>query len=226
MNPATLLHIEGERLRVPLSALEHRGFRAWWASSDVPDGVRAAWIGGEVFIEMSPESIDSHNKVKAALTAALQRLVDDEDLGELYADGVLLTHEDAGVSTEPDLAFATFAALESGRLRLCPRAGRDDEWCELEGTPDLVVEVVSDTSVRKDLVQLREAYRRAGVAEYWLVDARGADVCFEILRADGDGYRAAAPWDAPQRSEVLGRTFRLERRRNRVGRWSYRLVIV
>lgn len=220
---ATLLHIEGERLVVPVSAFDHGGFRAWVTSPGFPEGVRASWIAGEVFIEMSPESIDSHNKVKAAVTATLQRLADEEELGEVYADGVLLTNEAAGVSTEPDLAYASFAALEAGRLRLRPRAGRDDEWSEIVGAPDLVVEVVSDASVRKDLVQLREAYQRAGIAEYWIIDARTAALQFEIWHVEDGAYRLAAPSGQPQVSAGFGRSFRLERRKNRVGRWTYRL---
>lgn len=219
-----VLHIEGDRVLVPVAAFGHRGFRAWVTSEQYPEGIRASWIDGEVFVEMSPESIDSHNKVKAAITAALQRLADEEELGEVYADGVLYTHEEAGVSTEPDLAFATFTTLEAGRLRLRPRAGRDDEWIEIVGTPDVVLEIVSDASVRKDLIQLREAYRRAGIAEYWIVDARTDELRFDVLRLDGDVYRAAAPSGRPQPSAVFGRTFCLERRRNRVGRWAYRLA--
>jgi Uma2 family endonuclease len=224
-SPATLLHIEGDRLLVPASAFDHLGFRDWVTSVDFPDGVRASWIQGEVFIEMSPESIDSHNKVKSAITATLQRLADEEDLGEVYADGVLFTNEQAGVSTEPDLAYASFAALESARLRLRPRAGRDDEWVEIYGTPDLVVEIVSDASVRKDLVRLREAYRRAAIPEYWIVDARTAELRFEILRLEGGEYLPAALASDPQGSAVLARTFRLTRRKNRVGRWTYRLSV-
>jgi Uma2 family endonuclease len=224
--PVHALHIEGDRLLVPASALELAGFRRWVTSEEFPESVRASWIGGEVFIEMSPESIDSHNKVKAAVTATLQRIADEEDLGEVYADGFLLTNERAGVSTEPDLAFAAYATLEASRLVLRPRAGRDDEWVEIEGAPDLVVEIVSDASVRKDLVRLRDAYARAGIPEYWVIDARAAEVRFEILRLDGDEYRAVAPVGHAQPSAALARSFQLTRRRNRVGRWSYRLSAV
>jgi Uma2 family endonuclease len=217
------LHFE-ERLLVPEAAFDQGGFRAWVLSPAFPDGVRASWIMGEVFIEMSPESIDSHNKVKAAMTARFARIVEEEDVGELYADGVLSSNAVAGVSTEPDLAFASWATLETGRLRLNARASRDDEWVEIEGAPDIVVEIVSDSSVRKDLVRLREAYRRAGIPEYWVVDARGPELTFEILRLEGDAYVAAAPARAPQTSVVLGRAFTLSRARNRVGRWAYRLA--
>ena len=46
----------------------------------------------------------------------------------------------------------------------------------------MALEVVSESSVHKDTVQLRELYWRAGIAEYWLVDARPASPRFDILR--------------------------------------------
>jgi Uma2 family endonuclease len=77
---------------------------------------------------------------------------------------------------------------------------------------------VSDSSTRKDAVTLKAAYFRAGVLEYWLIDARGETLSFEIFTRGADGYVAAT------RSEVFDRSFRLERTKNRAGRWDYRLI--
>lgn len=219
------IHIE-ERIGIPRSALELDGFRRWATSDRFPEKLRAAFVDGELFLEMSPQELEGHAKVKAALGAALWKLVEDEDLGELYPDQTLLTHPGAGLSCEPDGLFASWATFESGRLRRVEKASRDDRFVELEGTPDLVVEVVSDSSVRKDTVALREAYAAAGIAEYWVIDARGDDVSFQILHLAGDRYQTLAPDGAAQRSQVFGRSFLLERTRNRMGYFRYRLVIV
>ena len=58
------------------------------------------------------------------------------------------------------------------------------------------MEIVSDSSVVKDTRQLRQAYARAGVHEYWLVDARGEDLLFEILSNTGGEFAPAGdpPW--------------------------------
>jgi Uma2 family endonuclease len=91
------------------------------------------------------------------------------------------------------------------------------------GSPDLVLEVVSDSSVRKDTQLLRAAYLAAEIQEFWLVDARGPQIRFEILHHRGNEYRAMAPSGEPQTSQVLGRRWRLSRTLNRGGRFSYRL---
>lgn len=217
------IHIEGDRLHVPTTALDQAGFRAWVKSDAFPDDVRASYVQGEVFLETSPEATETHNKVKAAVTTDLVQIVRSERVGEAYCDGTLLTHEGAGVSTEPDFTFAKWEAFDSGRLRLVQKANRIDDYVELQGTPDLVVEIVSDSSEHKDLVALRDSYFAAGIPEYWVIDARGPAIRFEILTRSAEGYVARSPTGQPQASGVFRRSFRVERERNRIGRWEYRL---
>ncbi len=40
----------------------------------------------------------------------------------------------------------------------------------INGTPDLIVEVLSPSTARNDRFRKKEAYAKAGVKEYWLVD--------------------------------------------------------
>jgi Uma2 family endonuclease len=122
-----------------------------------------------------------------------------------YGDGAFLTNEAAELATEPDGMMALWNTLKCGHLRLLPRADGNPDGIELSGTPDLVIEVVSRSSVRKDSVTLRTAYARANIPEYWLIDARGEELAFQIWRIDtADHYVAAAGAGAPQPSGVLG----------------------
>jgi Uma2 family endonuclease len=215
--------LDGDRLEIPASALTHDGLRRWATSDVFPDGVRVAFVQGEVLLDMSPEELESHNKVKLKIAAVLNQIVEDEKLGEVFADGVLLTHEGASLSTEPDVMFVSWESFDSGRVKLTEKVGRPRRYVELIGSPDLVVEVVSDSSVRKDTELLRAAYLAAGVTEYWMVDARGSEIRFEILHGLGARFSPSAPADQPQISRVLGRRWRLGRSLNRGGRFVYRL---
>ncbi len=212
-------------VRIPAAAATLDGFRAWATSDDFPERGRFSFINGELFIDMSPEESEKHNKVKVEITRVVANLNVDFDLGEFYGDGTLVTNELAALSTEPDATFVKWASFDSGRIRLVPRKDRPGEFVELIGTPDWVLEVVSRSSVAKDTKVLREIYHRAGVPEYWLINALYDEVDFQILRRRRDRYVAVAVQDGWMRSPVFGRRFRLERKRNRKDRWTYKLQV-
>src|SRR5207245_883200 len=79
---------------------------------------------------------------------------------------------------------------------------------ELIGSPDMVLEVVSPTSVEKDTVRLVELYHRARVREYWLVNPLGA-LDFKIYRYAARKFTEVRPNRGWLRSEVFGQSFRL-----------------
>jgi Uma2 family endonuclease len=212
-------------IRIPINACNHAGFRAWVTSDEFPEKLRASFINGEIVIDPSPEELETHNKVKAEICCGLHRLARDRDLGELFFDGALVTNAVTGFSTEPDGTFVSWTSFEADRLRLVPRKNRPEQYIELEGTPDWVMEVVSQSSVQKDTQELRDLYHRAGVSEYWLIDARFDEVSFQILRRRRDRYVAVKPQNGWHFSTVFGRSFRLERKKNRLGRWRYTLEV-
>lgn len=212
-----------ERVTVPDAAFDLAGYRAWVTSDAYPQGVRTTYVRGAVLVEMSPESLESHNQVKLAMTLGVGSCVRAHDLGVVYPDGALVTHEAAGLSCEPDLTFVSWAAFDDTRVVLRPRAHDQADAIDIVGSPDLVVEIVSDASVKKDTRLLREAYCRAAVREYWLVDARGSEILFEILSNAGSSFTSSAHPAAPQKSQVLGGHWRLTRARNRAGRFDYTL---
>jgi Uma2 family endonuclease len=117
------------------------------------------------------EQLFSHNQVKTEFTVVLGGLVKTEGKGYLFSDDTLFSNPDADLSTEPDALFVSYDAVSSGRVRWVE--GAEESYVEVEGSPDMVLEIVSKTSMRKDTATLRERYGRAGVREYWLVDARG-----------------------------------------------------
>jgi Uma2 family endonuclease len=212
-------------IRIPTTAMTLSGFRKWATSPQFPEHVRAAFIDGEVYLDMSNEDPEAHVAVKGEVYAVLRAVVRNEDLGKLYTDGVLLTNEEASVSNNPDASFLSRETLRSGRARLVPRKGEEGQYREIEGTPDWVLEVISDSSVEKDTEKLRTAYHAAGIPEYWLIDARGEEIIFTMLLWRKTGYAAAPIKDSWQRSKVFGREFRLVRARDEFGLWEYTLEV-
>jgi Uma2 family endonuclease len=212
-------------VRIPTSALTLQGFREWANSDDFPEHVRAAFIDNEIYLDMSNEEAEAHVGVKTEVTVVLGALVRQEKLGKFYSDGVLLTNEAAGVSNNPDASFCSRKSLRSGRVRIVPREGQPGRFQDLEGTPDWVLEVLSDSSVGKDTERLRQAYHQAGIPEYWLIDARGEQIEFTILLHRKTGYVPAPVQDGWQRSKVFGRDFRFTREQDEFGLWEYTLAI-
>lgn len=161
--------------------------------------------------------------MKTEITSVLAAFVKQEKMGRFFADGMLLTNVGGSVSNNPDAAFVSRASFEAALAKPVPRKGAEHLYRELEGTPDWVLEIISDGSVKKDTVHLREAYHRAGIPEYWLVDGMGDAIDFHILLRRKNGYVAAPIKDGWQRSKVFGRSFKLERELNEFGLWEYTL---
>ena len=108
----------------------------------------------------------------------------------------------------------SYDALDSGRVKLIKQQGaKEDDFIEIEGAPDLVVEIVSKSSVGKDKKRLPPAYFKAGVREFWVVDARSRDLSFVIHVRGNRRFEAQKRDDEGfQMSAVLQRSFRLHRK--------------
>jgi Uma2 family endonuclease len=210
---------------VPVSAHTLAGFRAWAKSDKFPQRGRISFLDKGILVDMCPEELENHGKVKFEIGRVLGSLNRKMKRGQFYPDGTLVSNVDANLSTVPDASFVSWSSLEAGRVRLIPREGEQGEYSELEGTPDWVLEVVSKSSVTKDTQLLRGRYFRAGIPEYWLVNARGKEIDFQILiRGDTDYVSSTTSGDW-QRSPAFFRKFRLVRRRGRMNFWEYTLRV-
>jgi Uma2 family endonuclease len=192
-------------------------------SDAFPERGRVSFLDQEIWIDMSPEILETHGLIKAEIGYRIVGLSRKERRGVYFPDRTLLTNTAVGLSTEAHSAFAFWETLQSGRLTLVPRADRPDQSRELQGTPDWVLEIVSDTSVVKDTQQLPDMYYRAGIPEYWLIDARGEAIDFRMLVRGPTGYVDAPRRGNWQTSGVFRRSFRLTRRPGPLGIWEYML---
>lgn len=218
MGSATIT-VEGLEIPVEVGTLE--GFRNWVATLD-ERGPRVSFARGKVHVEMSPQDHRTHGPVSGEINRVLSTLARELDLGKYFMAPSWFTHAPSGLSTEPDGFLILWESFQSGRVRLNP-----ERPTELLGAPDWVLEVVSETSVKKDLEDLYASYEEAGVREYWIADARGASPSLRILTAGADRrfIDVAPEADGWLRSSVFARTFRLISFTDRAGLRDYRLDV-
>lgn len=139
------------------------------------DGRRHEIIDGEEY--MSPSPTTSHQRVVLSLLYSVQRYLEENKDGEVFAaphDVILSDHD----IVQPDVFF-----VSAGRSDIVKERG-------IEGTPDLIAEVVSEGNRRHDEVRKRTLYERHGVPEYWVVDPALGTV--KVYREPDGGYERVA----------------------------------
>ncbi len=207
-------------ISIPAKAHTLAGFRAWVLSDDVPEKLPVSFVQGKVYIDIGQEEIQTHSIVKTECGRVLANITEDIDFGHIHIDGVLVTNVQAQVSNNPDIVAVSYRSLKTGRVRYLEKRGR---LMEVEGSPDAVVEIVSNSSVVKDMRELRNAYHLARIPEYWLIDVRGKEIEFQILLWRKSGYIASPVRDGWQHSRTFARKFRLTRKQDRAQVWKYSL---
>ena len=212
---ATTLVIE-EQLEIPLDMRSLADFRRWATSEAFPERGRIDYLASRIEVDMSPEDLFCHGTLKGEIFGTLHQLVKRRNLGHLFIDRARVSCVEADLSAEPDIVLVTHEALATGRVRLVAKAGGEPgRYVELEGAPDLIVEIVSDAAVIKDTQRLPAAYFKAGVPELWLADARRDPLVFQIHERGPSGFQVVGPDpEGFQFSAVLGCGFQLEGRRD------------
>ncbi len=163
--------------------------------------------------------------VSEALYDALTEL--EEDVKAELIDGVMIVHspektrhEDIfgfmfpmmrifAIQTKQAKVLGSMATVHLGTCRkvkpdiVAVREERKHIVTEdaIEGTPDLVVEIVSHSTRRYDFGEKRKVYEEAGVPEIWLVDFERKQVT--VVRKVGQKYRSETKSKGVVRSQVL-----------------------
>jgi Uma2 family endonuclease len=120
------------------------------------DGKRHELIDGEHHVTPSPNI--KHQRVSMNLVRAMLWYLDAHPVGEIFSaplDIVLSQHD----VVEPDLFYVSH---ERAAQVLSPQNAR--------GAPELVIEIASTGTRKRDETIKRRLYERHGVSEYWVVD--------------------------------------------------------
>ena len=139
------------------------------------DGKRHELIDGDHFVTPAPST--RHQRISLRLATAIEVFLKDHPVGELFVAPCDVVLSNVHV-VKPDLLF-----IASSRLAIITERN-------IQGPPDLVVEILSDNTRKTDEVIKRKLYERVGVKEYWIVDPDLETI--KIHRKGQDGYALPA----------------------------------
>jgi Uma2 family endonuclease len=202
---AVLIPIENEVLTIPSWVTDLASFQRWFRTGDFPREAKLVYYDGNIWAGQQIERA-LHTLIKTELAFAIMGWSKQHLPGTTYCDNQRYTHEAAKLSCEPDVIFFTEQSLLDGTVQLMD----GDASLEIEGSPDIIVEVISPTSVKKDDKTLKEKYYQAGVKEYWLADSRKVPSLVIMKRGSRGFVAVKANAQGWMRSEVLGATCRMK----------------
>ena len=154
---------------------------------DLPEGVRAELIDGELWALASPSR--KHQEVLSELSHGIKtHIAANAGPCKVYqAPFAVNLFADDSTFVEPDLSV------------ICDRSKLSDRGCE--GAPDFVVEVVSPSNPGLDYVTKLGLYKEAGVREYWICDPQRERTL--VYQFDADATPSVYPFNVAVPSTVL-----------------------
>ncbi len=200
--------VGSDRVAMPVWVTDYESFRRWLHSAAFPQEGKVCFINGRVWVDLSMEEFSSHNVLRAEIGAVLHVLVKQTKFGRFVPEGMRYGHLGTELSTEPDGMVFSHEALHAGSVRFV--GGETGMQTELVGSPEIVIEIVSESSEAKDTEWTMSAYFDAEIAEYWVFDVRDEDdLRFDIFKRGKKEFVAVKKPGGWVKSAFLGKSFRL-----------------
>ena len=138
------------------------------------DDERYELLNGELV--MPPAPLTGHQMISIALASRLYLFVEEKGLGTVVAALTDVVLSDTDV-VQPDVLF-----VSSQRIHILTREN-------IQGAPDLVVEILSPATSERDRTIKLDLYAQHGVKEYWIVDSDARMIT--VLLRDERGFEVA-----------------------------------
>jgi Uma2 family endonuclease len=136
------------------------------------DGLRHELIDGEHYVTASPNT--THQRISINLTVLIGSWLEGNPVGELF-------------HAPFDVVFSSFDVVEPDLLYLSnARAGDALTPLHVRGVPELVIEIGSPSTRKRDETIKRHLYERTGVSEYWIIDPEIDAV--RVYRREGEMF--------------------------------------
>ncbi|MBL7815528.1 MAG: Uma2 family endonuclease [Saprospiraceae bacterium] len=136
---------------------------------DFEEGYIYELINGTIMKRASPNA--EHQNAVLNIAAIMRAYVLEKNLGKCYIAPLDVVFDNFDL-VQPDVLF-----IAKERLNIVSKF--------IEGAPDLVVEVLSQGTVKMDRNEKLKTYRKNGVSEYWIVDYKKKSIEIYALK-DGD----------------------------------------
>jgi Uma2 family endonuclease len=147
----------------------------------LPEDERYEILDGEIYLIPAPNT--RHQRISRQLEMALIQHVEQFGLGEILQApyDVVLSYENV---VQPDILLV----LKEGAGVITAM--------NLQGAPDLVIEILSPATRGKNAEIKRKIYAQFGVREYWIVDPEVDTI--EVLAWSESGYTGAGLYRNPE----------------------------
>jgi len=117
-----------------------------------------------------------HQNASMNLSRILSIHVFENKIGKLFASPIDVYFDNYN-NTQPDILF-----IKKERLFIITERG-------IEGAPDLIVEILSPSTFKRDKKEKFDLYMRFGVSEYWIVDPYYKSI--EVFELENNNYKLA-----------------------------------
>lgn len=149
-------------------------------------------IYGDAVMMAPPKRI--HQEVLTGIFKQIANFLDDKPCKIYPAPfGVRLFEQDGDSPDDVD------TVVEPDISVVCDRSKLDDYGCK--GAPDMVIEILSPSTLRHDRIVKLDLYQRAGVREYWIADPQNRSI--EVyLRDENDHLKPQEVYTANDTAKV------------------------
>jgi Uma2 family endonuclease len=128
-------------------------------------------INGYIMKKSAPKP--QHQNISMNLSYYFLSYIKENKIGKLYAAPIDVFLDDIN-AVQPDLVF-----IPTKNQNIITDDG-------IMGVPDLVVEIISPSSLLRDRVDKKNLYERLNVKEYWIIDPQYQDI--EIYAVQNGRY--------------------------------------
>jgi len=137
----------------------------------LPEGSPYQLIKGALI--MSPAPSYYHQEVEKKVFLILYENIEKRKNGKVFIApfDVYLDNENV---YQPDIVVI----LKNSKAKVSEKG--------IEGTPDIVIEIISPSTAYYDLIEKKEVYEKYGVKEYWIIDPKSKT--FEIYLNSESGF--------------------------------------